>query len=137
MLSMVHRHTTQRLSQLFSILTGCKCDFYITSWGTIGHLRWGRRRKKKKEEEIRSLEASLHCCKSTFHISVQYRHRNNDFYITWFPIRCGHKGAGSNPDPDHLLHVSLMECIRLNGLVYHIIPLLVCFLLIMNLLALT
>ena len=26
-----HRHTTQRLSQLFSILTGCKCDFYITS----------------------------------------------------------------------------------------------------------
>ena len=25
------RHTTQRLSQLFSILTGCKCDFYITS----------------------------------------------------------------------------------------------------------
>ena len=26
-----HRHTTQRLSQLFAILTGCKCDFYITS----------------------------------------------------------------------------------------------------------
>ena len=26
-----HRHTTQRLSKLFSILTGCKCDFYITS----------------------------------------------------------------------------------------------------------
>ena len=26
-----HRHTTQRLSQLFSILTGYKCDFYITS----------------------------------------------------------------------------------------------------------
>ena len=27
----IHRHTTQRLSQLLSILTGCKCDFYITS----------------------------------------------------------------------------------------------------------
>ena len=26
-----HRHTIQRLCQLFSILTGCKCDFYITS----------------------------------------------------------------------------------------------------------
>ena len=31
LLSFLHRHTTQRLSQLFSILTGCKCDFYITS----------------------------------------------------------------------------------------------------------
>ena len=26
-----HRHTTQRLSQLFSILTGCNCDLYITN----------------------------------------------------------------------------------------------------------
>ena len=27
----IHRPTTQRLSQLCSILTGCKCDLYVTS----------------------------------------------------------------------------------------------------------
>ena len=121
------------------------------SWGTIGHLRWGRRGKKEKEEErkkkrgkkerkeeIRSLEASLCCCGHYLTPPFCTDIKKKYFYITWFPIRCEHKGVCSNPDTAHHLNVEIVFFFRIIYEMHRSIHLSLlfqfCFLLIMNLL---
>ena len=98
----------------------------------------GKRRKEGGNEKFRSIPLLLWSLLDT---PILYRHKKYYFYITWFPIRCEHKGICSNPDTTHLLNVEIIFFFRIIYEMHMSIHLSLlfpfCFLLIMNLLGLT